>query len=135
MTTEQQQAIADRTLRKVALQYGSTTKRDFRVIEIMLEQIASVSSSLSDASQKEKDSGAATTRESSASLTHATESEGRTHIPLSADELDWVKHAASLRRLPVAEHIRRAINLAIRPLPHPARDTGNRLAHPERSFK
>ena len=50
MTIEQQQDIADRTLRKIALQYGSTTKRDFRVIQIVLDQNGRVSSSLSEAS-------------------------------------------------------------------------------------
>lgn len=48
MTTDQMQDLADRTLRKVALQYGSTTRRDFRVIEIVLSEIGSVPVSASE---------------------------------------------------------------------------------------
>lgn len=39
MTTEQMQAIADRVLRRVALKYGSTTRRDFFVIERVLNEV------------------------------------------------------------------------------------------------
>lgn len=51
MTTEQMQEIADRTLRTVALRYGSTTKRDFYVIVTVLDAVlGSVSVPLSEAS-------------------------------------------------------------------------------------
>ena len=33
------QDVADSTLRRIALQYGSTTRRDFRVIEIVLSEM------------------------------------------------------------------------------------------------
>ena len=36
---EMLQGVADRTLRKIALKYGSTTKRDFRVIEIVMDEM------------------------------------------------------------------------------------------------
>lgn len=34
-------------------------------------------------------------------------------IPISGDELAWVRHAAGLRRLSLAEYVRRAINLSL----------------------
>jgi len=42
------------------------------------------------------------------------ETEPRLSIPISAEELDWVEHAARLRHLPVVEYVRRAINLSLR---------------------
>ena len=35
-----EQEIADRCLRQIAVQYGSTTRRDFRVIELVLAAVA-----------------------------------------------------------------------------------------------
>lgn len=34
-------------------------------------------------------------------------------IPVTADELAWVRHAAGLRRLSLAEYVRRAINQSL----------------------
>lgn len=31
-------------------------------------------------------------------------------VPMTADELEWVRHAASLRAVPAAEYVRQAIN-------------------------
>lgn len=39
MTQEQQQAICDRTMRRIALKKGSSTKRDFMVVEMVLDDI------------------------------------------------------------------------------------------------
>jgi D-alanyl-D-alanine dipeptidase len=36
------------------------------------------------------------------------------NIPFSAEELDWVAHAARLRSLTTVEYVRRAINLSLR---------------------
>lgn len=49
MTNTQLQEIADRTLQKIALQYGSTTRRDFRVIEIVMGELVGSGTQLSDA--------------------------------------------------------------------------------------
>lgn len=38
----------------------------------------------------------------------------RIPIVVSLDEYDWVKHAASLRGLSVAEYVKRAINAQLR---------------------
>jgi predicted DNA binding CopG/RHH family protein len=35
-------------------------------------------------------------------------------IRASEDELDWVKHAASLRQMSLAEYVKRAINTQLR---------------------
>lgn len=37
--SEDLQQVADRSLIRIALQYGSTTRRDFRVIEIVLAEM------------------------------------------------------------------------------------------------
>lgn len=36
------------------------------------------------------------------------------NLKLSAEELDWVEHAARLRHIPTEEYVRRAINLSLR---------------------
>lgn len=35
-------------------------------------------------------------------------------IPMTAEERDWVKHAARLRGLSAVEYVRRAINMSLR---------------------
>jgi hypothetical protein len=35
-------------------------------------------------------------------------------VPVTTEELNWVLHAASLRRLTLVEYVRRAINLSLR---------------------
>lgn len=38
----------------------------------------------------------------------------RFNMKASADELDWLKHAASLRNLSMSEYVRQAINARLR---------------------
>ena len=44
----------------------------------------------------------------------ADEPRATLNLKLSAEELDWVEHAARLRHIPTEEYVRRAINLSLR---------------------
>lgn len=81
-----------------------------------LEGLAGLSTVLtainSDVNREALKAGAAALR---ASVGQTTQELGaKINISMSAEELDWVEHAAGLRNISVIEYVRRAINLSLR---------------------
>lgn len=109
MTTEQLQGIADRTLRQVALRYGSTTNRDFRVIELVLEQVGSAPDSAGEAGGSAHRSEAKTSNDQITRLTNTSNpSPSSEMVELQQAKLHHITQMGALMNDPSAENVKAA---------------------------